>query len=683
LHPDFEYAAVEHNGEVFIVAEGRIPPLREKLGIEGKVLLHVRGKSLEGMEAGHPFLGRTSKVILAAFVSLEEGTGIVHIAPGHGEDDYDIGLKYGLDIYAPVDRFGKFRFSGNEESSPLQGQFVFKANNDIIAILKDRHALLDDEKIVHSYPHCWRCKKPVIFRATAQWFISMDKNELREKCLAEIGRTQWIPGWGRERIHGMIQGRPDWCISRQRAWGVPITLIRCRDCDEFVTESNILSHIVNLVEEQSSDVWFMKNAGDFLPKGYSCGKCGGTSFDKETDILDVWFDSGVSHAAVVEAEGRLSWPADMYLEGSDQHRGWFQSSLLASVGTRGKSPYRTVLTHGFVVDGQGKKMSKSLGNVVAPQEVIKINGAEILRLWVSAEDYKDDIRISKEIIDRLTEAYRKIRNTCRFLLGNMYDFDGKDYSANLLEIDAWAMSRLQSFTRKVTSGYEHYDFHETFHSIYHFCVVDMSSFYLDVLKDRLYTFGSVSEERRAAQWVLYNILTTMTRLMAPIISFTAEEVWQDIRRNIKGEVLPESVFLADCPVPDEKYLNADLERKWEPLFLIRNEVNKALEVKRAERFLGNSLEAKVTLSVPGQLRTLLTEYIDFLPAFFIASSVEITDTVPEGSYKSTEIEGLAVGISRAPGEKCQRCWNWSERVGTFEQAPEICERCYQILFTPE
>ena len=400
------------------------------------------------------------------------------------------------------------------------------------------------------------------------------------------------------------------------------------------------------------------------------------------DILDVWFDSGVSHAAVLEKDSRLSWPADMYLEGSDQHRGWFQSSLLASVGTRGKAPYRTVLTHGFTVDGQGKKMSKSLGNVVAPQEVIKSNGAEILRLWVSAEDYRDDVRISKEILDRLTEAYRKIRNTCRFLLGNIYDFDGGDYSDNLLEIDRWAMSRLQTFTKKVTSAYENYDFHEVFHNIYNFCIVDMSSFYLDVLKDRLYTFKSDSVERRAAQWVLYRILSAMTRLMAPVLSFTAEEVWQSLKQGTRGKGQAEqepSVFFAAFPEVNEGFYDEELEKKWAALFLLRSEVNKAIEIKRAEKFLGNSLEAKVLLRLPEGYRFLQEGYDDFLPTFFIVSEAVIAESTISDAYKSADIEGLEVRVEKAAGTKCQRCWNWRESVGTFADAPDVCDRCHAVI----
>lgn len=684
FHPEFDYVAIEKDSEIYIIAEGRSQALREKAGLAGRELLRISGKEMEGMQALHPFIRRNSVTVMGDFVSLEEGTGIVHIAPGHGEDDYETGLRCGLDIYAPVDKHGNFRFSESDRIDGIDGKFVFKANADIIEMLKNQNALLKEERVTHSYPHCWRCKKPVIFRATAQWFISMAANGLRDKSLSEIGSVMWIPKWGKERIHGMVSGRPDWCISRQRAWGVPITILKCDRCEEFVTDHSFFEKIIKLVAEQGADVWFTKKPGEFLPEGYACRKCGHASFSREMDILDVWFDSGVSHAAVTETDSRLSWPADMYLEGSDQHRGWFQSSLLASVGTRGKAPYRTVLTHGFTVDGHGKKMSKSLGNVIAPQEVIRSNGAEILRLWVSAEDYRDDVRISKEILDRLTEAYRKIRNTCRFLLGNVFDFDGDDYSAHLSGIDRWAMSRLQTFTGKVISAYENFDFHEVFHSIYNFCVVDMSSFYLDVLKDRLYTFRTDSTERRAAQWVLNRILSSMTRLMAPILSFTAEEVWQSLRagHHVKesGQYeIEESVFLSSFPAPDAAFLNPELESKWESLFALRNEVNKAIEIKRSERFLGNSLEAKVTLRLPDKYKFLPAQDRDFMPTFFIVSAVEVTGEGLEDAYRSSEIEGLEIKIERAPGAKCLRCWNWSTTVGTFQDKSDICERCYNVV----
>jgi len=706
FHPDFIYVAVEANhennpppppfskggmggfsDEVYIVAEGRLEALKERIDLSGKVLAKISGKDLEGINAEHPFIQRKSRAVLGEFVSLEEGTGIVHIAPGHGEDDYKTGLKYGLDIYAPVDDRGKF----TKQAGELEGQFVFKANAVIIETLKNNNALIKEEKITHSYPHCWRCKKPVIFRATEQWFISVEHNNLRGKCLEEIDKVHWIPKWGRDRIYNMVSGRPDWCVSRQRAWGAPITLIRCESasggCGEFVKKDSVLDAITKQVEENGADIWFMKKAEEFLPPGYKCEKCGGASFSKELDILDVWFDSGVSHAAVLEKNAKLSWPADIYLEGSDQHRGWFQSSLLTSVGTKGTSPYKTVLTHGFVMDGSGKKMSKSLGNVVAPQEVIKANGAEILRLWVSAEDYRDDIRISKEIIDRLTEAYRKIRNTARFLLGNLSDFDGKDYSKDLLEIDRWAMSRLQTLTAKITTAYERFDFHEVYHLLHNFCVVDMSSFYLDTLKDRLYTFKAASKERRAAQWVLNRILLTMTGLMAPVISFTAEEIWSFIAGKKE-----ESVFLSPFPKADEKYLDSALEDKWARLIAIRNEINKALEFKRQNKFIGNSLEAKVIICLQENEFNLLNEYKDFLPTLFIVSGAEITSlhpplakggmegfVKPDGAYESEEIKGMSVIVERASGKKCARCWNWSTSVGTHTDAAELCDRCYNVI----
>ncbi len=679
FHPDFDYAAVEQDGEVFIVAEGRLEALREAIGFSGKVLSTVSGKELEGMKVDHPFIARKSQAVLGDFVSLDDGTGVVHIAPGHGEDDYETGLKYGLDVYAPVDDKGRF----TKEAGELEGQFVFKANAVIVDILKNKNALVKEQKITHSYPHCWRCKKAVIFRATEQWFISVEHNDLRRKCLEEIDRVAWVPKWGRDRIHGMVSGRPDWCVSRQRSWGVPITMIRCVECGEFADDETVLNAIADMVAAEGADVWFKKQAEDFLPAGYRCRKCGGAGFRKEMDILDVWFDSGVSHAAVLDSDERLSWPADMYLEGSDQHRGWFQSSLLASVGARGKAPYETVLTHGFVVDGSGKKMSKSLGNVIAPQEIIKGHGAEILRIWVSAEDYKDDIRISKEILNRLTEAYRKIRNTCRFMLGNLDDFDYRDYSGQLHEIDLWAMNSLQNLVRRVTRGYENFDFHEVFHSIHNFCVVDMSSIYFDILKDKLYTARADSPERRASQWVLSEVLSTLTRVMAPVLSFMAEEVWGQMADRSKEEHVPygdrESVFFSLFPAVKEEYVAPDLEEKWKKLLAVRDDVNKALELKRAEKFIGNSLEAKVKIYLPEKERRLLEGYADFLSSFFLVSGVEIEAENLPGSYQGGQTEGLQVLVERASGSKCQRCWNWSVKVGTFEDEPDLCDRCYPVV----
>ncbi|MCI0469106.1 MAG: class I tRNA ligase family protein, partial [Nitrospirae bacterium] len=663
-------AAVEENSNVHIVAEENLETLKSKGIISGDVILKISGNQLEGIKTRHPFIERESMVISGDFVAIGEGSGIVHIAPGHGEDDYEAGLKHGLDVYAPVDDYGKF----TKQVAAFEGQFVFKANEGIIQLLRDKKAILGLEMITHSYPHCWRCKKPVIFRATAQWFISMDKNDLRKKCLNEIERVKWIPSWGRERIHAMVSNRPDWCISRQRAWGVPIMLITCEDCGTFIDDEKLFNKITDLTEQYGADIWFEKDVNDFLKDGSQCSQCGGGRLKKEMDILDVWFDSGVSHAAVLERDERLSRPADLYLEGSDQHRGWFQSSLLASVGTRDGAPYDTVLTHGFTVDGRGKKMSKSIGNVISPQEIIKANGAEILRLWVSAEDYSDDIKLSNEIISRLTEAYRKIRNTARYLLGNTSDFDGKDYSENLLEIDRWAMSRLQRLIRKVSAAYEEFAFHEVFHLVYNFCIVDMSSFYLDILKDRLYTFKTDSIERRAAQWVLRQILFDITRLVAPVLSFTSEEIWQAARKTEdSGQKtdLPESVFLSSFPEVRDDFLNEALEKRWERLIEIRNEANKAMEIRRKDKFIGNSLEARLVLHLPDADFDLLNRYKDFLPALFIVSDVEI--------HPVSDSSSITIIVERAAGDKCERCWNWGISVGRFKDHPEICERCYNAI----
>ncbi|MCK4911710.1 MAG: isoleucine--tRNA ligase, partial [Thermodesulfovibrionales bacterium] len=475
---NIEYAAVlnAEQDEYIIVAKELVGRLKEQgmLPEDSTEYRIFPGSDMLGLETDHPFIERKSKVIAADFVSTEDGSGIVHIAPGHGEDDYKAGLKEGLEVLAPVNGRGLFVDSQVEG---LDGQHVFKANEPIIEILKAKGALLGQEEIMHSYPHCWRCKKPVIFRATEQWFISMDHEGLREKSLKEVEKTRWIPEWGQERIHGMIEGRPDWCISRQRSWGVPIAVLKCTSCKELVKDDNVNGIIVKEFTDNGADVWYTKDAGAFVPEGFKCS-CGSSEFEKETDILDVWFDSGVSFAATLVPErgfprrGPNEPPADMYLEGSDQHRGWFQSSMLASVGTRGMAPYKTVLTHGYTVDGKGKKMSKSQGNVVAPQDVIKRTGADILRLWVSAEDYRGDVRISNEILARLTEAYRKIRNTAKYLLGNLHDFDGGDYSGDLLEIDRLAMSRLQHLIRNVNSAYESFTFHEVYHRLHHFCIVD-------------------------------------------------------------------------------------------------------------------------------------------------------------------------------------------------------------------
>ncbi len=690
FHPDYDYVAIESGNEVYILAEALLTTTIEKLGIKNfKIIEKFKGKILEGLKASHPFINRDSVVIPGEHVTLDQGTGIVHTAPGHGEEDYEMGLKYSLDIYSPVDEKGRF----TEEVEDFSGQYVFKANKGIIDKLKTKGMLLHEERITHSYPHCWRCKNPVIFRATSQWFISMNKNDLRKRAINGIDSVRWIPSWGKDRIYGMVENRPDWCISRQRSWGVPITIFSCKKCGEYLMDKLLVDYVAGIIDKKGADVWFTEDSKKLLPDGTKCPKCDSEEFRKEKDILDVWFDSGVSQAAVLRTRPDLRWPADLYLEGSDQHRGWFQSSLLASLGTGSDMPYRSVLTHGFVVDGEGKKMSKSAGNVIAPQEVISKHGAEILRLWVSAEDYKEDVRISSEILTRLIEAYRKIRNTCRYLLGNLYDFDPDSpfKEEDLLEIDRWALARLQRLIAKVQKGYRDFEFYTIFHSIYNFCTVDMSATYLDILKDRLYTFRADSPERKSAQWTMYKILTTLTKLMAPILSFTAEEVWRyippkDPVEKKSSAVDPayrdeESVFLSKFPEVEKKFLDDSFEQKWQRFLQIRDEVNKALETARKNRLIGSSLEADVSLYLSEELYKLLSPYKDFLPALFIVSGVLIkTDTRgPQGAFVSDEVEGLSVFVNKAEGNKCERCWNYSVDIGKDKGHPTICPRCIGAL----
>lgn len=677
LHPEFDYVAIESDGEVLIAAEGLLGQLAQKLGINShKVIEKFKGKRLEGLKARHPFIDRESLIITAGHVTLDAGTGAVHTAPGHGQEDYEAGLRYGLDIYAPVDHKARF----TKEAGRFAGEHVQKANKGIIDLLKTTGMLLAEEKISHSYPHCWRCKNPVIFRATEQWFISMEKNDLLKKAIENIHWVEWIPAWGKDRILGMMENRPDWCISRQRAWGVPIIAFTCKGCNDVLLDRNVIEHVAGIVEKEGADAWFNRQPSELLPAGAVCKRCGASDFEKEMDILDVWFDSGVSHAAVLKKRKELSWPADMYLEGSDQHRGWFQSSLLASVGTTGRAPYRTVLTHGFTVDGAGKKMSKSAGNVVAPQEVIDRYGAEVLRLWVSAADYREDIRISKEILGHLAEAYRRIRNTCRYLLGNLYDFDPERDAVGddvLLEIDRWAMHRLQRLIERVRRGYDDFEFHVVFHSIHNFCAVDMSAFYLDILKDRLYTAKAASVERRAGQTAMHRILSCLVRLMAPVLSFTAEEVWGYMRESQKTK----SVFLAPFPEKEEKYIDEGLDARWQRIISIRAEVAKVLEGIRREKKIGHSLDAGVVLYADGGLYDFLKGYEKDLAYIFIVSSVEVKKEAdaPADAFASEAVKGLRITAGPARGAKCSRCWMYQESVGTIKEHPAVCSRCAKAL----
>lgn len=675
LHPDFTYVAVSVGSEIWIVAEGLLEGCMQMAEVqEFQVIRRFRASELEGLRCRHPFLDRESLLVLGSHVTLEAGTGCVHTAPGHGREDYEMALEYGLDVYSPVDDRGRF----TSDVPFFAGKPVFEANKLVNVKLRELGMLILEKQISHSYPHCWRCKKPVIFRATEQWFISMEKNGFRGKALDWIERVEWIPSWGRERIHNMIANRPDWCISRQRSWGVPITVFTCESCGDLLATPEVFEHVVSLFEKEGADCWFDRSSEELLPPGVSCSKCGAREFKKEMDILDVWFDSGVSHAAVLENRSYLKSPADLYLEGSDQHRGWFHSSLLAAVGTRNKAPYKAVLTHGFVVDGQGHKMSKSLGNVIAPEEIIRQYGAEILRLWVSAEDYRDDIRISPDILKRLSEAYRRIRNTCRFLLGNLNDFDlAKDAVPyeEMDELDQFSLCQLQELIRKIRDAYERFEFHRVYHALHNYCVVDLSSFYLDILKDRLYTSPATSPARRSAQTALYHIVTSVLKLMAPILSFTAEEAWWHLPHRPSP-----TIHMEPLPEVNPVYRNEALNDRWQQILLLRSDVTRALEGARQAKRIGHALDAEVKLALPPTMQTLLAGQESLLRSVFIVSKVcLVTPSELTDGLAGTEVSGLQIQIEPAGAQKCERCWVRADSVGQFEDHPSICHRCHSAL----
>ena len=687
LHPDIEYAFVQAGAEVLVIAEKLVDAAAKACGLSDYRVLGTRkGKAgFEGLETQRPLTEGLSPVLLGDFVTLEQGTGCVHIAPGHGMEDYILVLNHNdkaapgekLAILAPVDDGGRF----TDAVPDFAGQHVLKANPGLVTRLGERGRLLGHAQITHSYPHCWRCKNPVIFRATEQWFVSMDLpwegKSLRQRALDEIdaiaARKGWIPPWGRDRINGMIANRPDWCLSRQRAWGTPIPGFTCTGCKTVLADQRVIEAIADQVEKAGADLWFEQPASALLPKGMRCAKCGGTSFEKERDILDVWFESGVSHAAVLKRQGAGWWPADLYLEGSDQHRGWFHSALLSSLTTDESAPYKAVLTHGFVVDGAGKKMSKSAGNVVAPQDVIKQSGAEILRLWVAAQDYREDLRISQEILNHLIEAYRKIRNTSRFLLSNLYDFDPAVHRVpyeRLPELDRWALLRLAKLIPRVREAYERFEFHTIFHELNNFCSVDLSAVYLDILKDRLYTFRHDAPERRSSQTVLLDVLVAMTKLMAPILSFTADEIWRLLPASARGEGANCSVHLAHFPQAEVRWNDEALGERWEQLLAVRTQVQAELEKHRREKTIGAPLEAKVTLEAGADRMAFLKPYESLLPTLFIVSQVELR------SAKSGE---LAVSVTKAEGAKCERCWNYRPSVGAVAAHPTLCDRCVEAV----
>ena len=641
----------------------------------GDPLARIKGAQLEHLRFRHPLYERDSPAVLGKYVTLDAGTGAVHTAPGHGSDDFHTGVKYGLDIYAPVGPAGHFL----DTVGLFGGQRVFDANPKVEEALMKRGRLWHRATFEHSYPHCWRCHNPVIFLATSQWFITLDNatapaaTTLREKALDAVDNVRWIPSWGRDRIYNMLAARPDWCISRQRAWGVPIPAVDCTNCGSALLTPELVETAAAIFEKYGADSWYERPIQDFLPKSLACPTCQGSSFERENNILDVWFDSGSSHEAVLPVNPELTWPADMYLEGSDQHRGWFHSSLLIGLGTRGRPPFKEVLTHGFVVDEDGRKMSKSLGNTVVPQDVIRESGAEILRLWVSMVDYGEEVRLGPEILSRVIEAYRKLRNTCRILVANLYDFDpAVDLVPveKLEPVDRYALATYAESAQRMLRAYDAYDFPTVFQTVNTLVTVDLSAFYIDVTKDRMYTYGARSRERRSAQTTMYVICDGLARLLAPILSVTADDLW----RHMPGR-RSETVHLEDFP-PVDRFIDRDLMGIWERLMNVRGQVNAALEQKRKAKVIGNSLGARVTLTTSGPIGTLLERHRAELPMLFIVSEVALTVGPVEGA------DEVRVEVERASGVKCERCWRFVPSVRAEPDWAGICDRCVDALAEP-
>jgi len=720
VHPGFDYVAFESGEEVYVVAAELLEAVAAKCSLANpKVLARFPGSKLDRLECRHAWLDRPSLLMVGEHVTLggeadaeteldvseardksatsKAGTGCVHTAPGHGHDDFVIGKKYGLEIYCPVDHAGLF----TAEVEHFAGMSVFEANPAIVDFMRERGVLLFSEEYQHRYPHCWRCKNPVIFRATPQWFISMDRvgasdpgekdedgrdvsnftsnfndgealdgHSLRAMALREVdGRVRWIPAWGRDRMRNMLKGRPDWCVSRQRVWGVPIPAFYCGQCEEIVAEAAVIRRVADIFERESADAWYKREARELLPEGFKCRKCGGSDFTKETDILDVWFDSGSSSIAVLEARDNLRWPADVYIEGGDQFRGWFNSSLFVGLAVHDRAPYDAVICHGWTLDAQGKAMHKSTGNAVSPDEVIPHLGAEVLRLWCVSSDYMEDMRCSDDILQRVSEGYRKLRNTARYALGNLDGFDpGRDSVAegDLLEIDRWALAELDAVIERVRAAYEAYEFHLVYHTLYEFCTVTLSARYFDILKDRLYTFAPRNPARRSAQTALYRITDALARTLATILVFTADEIWESLPVNGSRE---DSVHLVELPRaagPRDEILSS----RWGQLFEVRDVVLRVLEEARVAKTIGSSLEAAVEIAASGKTYELLESYRDDLRYLFIVSQVSLT---------KTEVGEPVVKVRRADGQKCERCWNYSTQVGESARYPTVCERCAKAL----
>lgn len=668
LGPEYEYVAVHANGEYYIMAKELVESAMKAAKITEYTVSEasLKGKELEYIKYRHPFIDRVSPIIVGDHVTLESGTGCVHTAPGHGVEDFEVCVNHypEIPIIVPVDGDGKL----TEEAGEFCGLTTNDANKAILTKLTELNALFAVEKIIHQYPHCWRCKSPIIFRATEQWFCSVDG--FKEEACKAIDTVQWIPEWGGDRIKGMVMDRSDWCISRQRTWGVPIPIFYCKHCGKPIINEASVNAIADLYEKEGSDAWYKYEASEILPEGFKC-ECGCTEFTKEMDIMDVWFDSGVSHAAVCNDEHGLRWPADLYLEGADQYRGWFQSSLLTSVAAKGCAPYKAVCTHGWVVDGEGKAMHKSLGNGMSPDEVTDKYGADILRTWVASSDYHADIRISQDILKQLSDAYRKIRNTARFILSNLGDFNPDTDSVpveKLDGIDKWAMARMDEIIEKCKAAYDKFDFHIVYSTMRDFCTIDLSNFYLDILKDRLYVEKADSESRRAAQTVIYNILRSMTLYLAPVISFTAEEIWGYMPRSEKDDA--ESVFFNKLPEKSGVSADEAFMEKWEKIDELRDIANKALEEARGQKLIGKSLEAKVTLNCGRDWYDFAKSVENDLVSAFIVSAVDV---------EKSEFDGVDVKVEVAPGEKCERCWTHSDTVGKCAAHPTLCARCAEIV----
>ena len=713
VNPNFDYAAIDVGNEIYIVAKDLVEAVAEKCGLaSARIVTSFPGSALDGLEARHAWIDRPSLLMLGEHVTLggeadaeteidvafaqkrgtgKAGTGCVHTAPGHGHDDFVIGQQYrarmapiydelrekgflsgqheGVEVYCPVDNAG--RFTGDIER--FAGLQVFEANPVIVDFLRETGALVYTEQYPHRYPHCWRCHNPVIFRATAQWFISMDRAaegeaSLREGALREVDRVNWVPAWGRDRMRNMFRNRPDWCVSRQRVWGVPIPAFFCEDCGETIADEKVIEHVSSIFARETADAWYAREAEYLLPEGFACPKCAGTKFTKEQDILDVWFDSGSSSLAVLAAERGLPWPADVYLEGPDQYRGWFNSSLMVGLAARDQAPYKTVVTHGWTVDGEGKAMHKSTGNAIPSEEVVGKQGAEIMRLWVASSDYQEDVRVSPEILSRMVDAYRKLRNTARYALGNIGDFDpdrDRVDESEMWEIDRWALAMTRELTRKVVDSYKRFDYTTVYHALYHYATVTLSNVYIDILKDRLYTFAPKSAGRRSAQTALYDIVDCFSRLLAPILVFTADEIWESLPGKREA-----SVHIAEFPQPEAAVADADLLLTWERLFEVRSAVQKALEEKRNDKLIGASLEAKVALAAGGDTYELLARYEEQLASIFIVSQVTL---------RRSDRDELKVDVEHADGLKCERCWNWSSSVGADDRFPTIDARCVRQI----